>query len=202
MEELYKQVEALFEKYHYPAHDFKHVQRVSNLAKQIAKTEGYDETEAEIAGLLHDVGRTVKDPKEPHAKEGVPIAKGLLDSYTNFSTEAKERILESIRVHSDLYTQGKLNNIVQDADKLDGMGAMGINRAYISHSGLPDYDPKDIFPGPGDYNNFQTIHDLISLEIKWYSMLYTDKARKLGKPRYEFMLAFMDEIKREVEESS
>ncbi|MBA3724574.1 MAG: HD domain-containing protein [Candidatus Levybacteria bacterium] len=202
MQELYKQVEALFEKYHYPAHDFKHVQRTSNLAKQIAKSEGYDVLEAEIAGLLHDVGRTVIDPKVPHAKVGVPIARGLLDTYTNFSPEAKDRILEAISVHSDLHTEGKLNNIVQDADKLDGMGALGINRAYISQGNLPDYDPDNIFPGPGNYHNLQTVHDLITLEISWYSMLYTDKAREIGKPRYEFMITFMEEIKREVEESS
>jgi uncharacterized protein len=202
MEELYRQVKALFDVYHAPAHDFKHVSRVSKLAHTIAESEDYDVKEAEIAGLLHDVGRTVKDSKTPHAHLGVPIAQDLLNKYTDFSQAAKERILNAIEVHSDKYTKGQLNNILQDADKLDGMGAIGINRAYISHWYLPDFEAGKVNPPPGDYHNFQTIHDLITLEIEWYNMLYTDKARRIGKSRYEFMKQFMEEFEREVNEAS
>src|SRR5687767_8091218 len=121
MDELRKQVFLLFETYHFPGHDFKHVDRVSHLARKIAEAEGYDAEEAEIAGLLHDVGRTVKDPKDTHAHEGAPIAKDLLDKYTDLSQDKKDRIVQSVYVHSDPESEGKLNNIVMDADKLDGM---------------------------------------------------------------------------------
>lgn len=201
MEELEKQVEKLFEEYHFQGHDFKHVKRTSNLARMIAEAEGYDVREAEIAGLLHDVGRTVKNPKEPHAIEGVPIAKELLDSYTDLVEDAKLRILKAIEVHSDPKSEGKLNNILQDADKLDGMGALGINRAYMSHYDKPDFLPDEVYPKPGDYYDMKSVHEAISLQIIWFDMLYTDKAREIGKPRYEFMKSFMEEIKREVEES-
>lgn len=204
MKGLYKKVEAMFAAYHYPAHDFKHVLRVSKLARQIAESEVYDSREAEIAGLLHDVGRTVKNSAKPHALEGVPLAKELLDAYTDSSDDAKQRILEAIEKHSDKYTEGKLNNIVQDADKLDGMGAIGINRAYtvMAEKNIPDFDPQNIIPEPGKYGAFKTAHELIALTIEWYDMLYTDKAREIGKPRHEFMKHFMQEIKRETEEAS
>jgi uncharacterized protein len=158
---------------------------------------------------LHDVGRTVKDSNEPHAHLGVPIARELLNQYTHLADDAKERILKAIELHSDPVTEGKLNNIVQDADKLDGMGAIGVNRAYLGRPNQLDFEENEIIPAPGIYNNIQTTHQLLTLILEWYTMqdsdkprLYTEKAREIGKPRYEFMKAFMEEIKREVEESS
>lgn len=202
MEDLLKKLQEMFAVYHVPAHDFKHLVRTATLAKKIARGEGYDEQEAEMAGLLHDVGRSVKNPTQPHGPEGVPIARELLNSYTSFDDEAKERILLAIDVHSHLKTEGILNHIVQDADKLDGMGAIGINRAYISHHHLPDYDPANIFPENPQYGKFKTAHELIVLEVQWYHMLYTETARKIGKPRYEFMQTFLAEFKREINEST
>lgn len=202
MKKLHNAVRTLFKTYHFPGHDFKHVLRVSRLARQIAAAEKYDLDEAEIAGLLHDVGRTVKDPIRPHAHEGVPIARELLDMYTDFSEEAKLRILESIEKHSDKYTEGKLNQIVQDADKLDGMGAIGISRAlYVSAQTLPDYDPEDILPKPGGYGKCQTATELIAFTMEWYGMLYTDYAKTLGKRRFELQKAFLTEMKQDIEEA-
>jgi uncharacterized protein len=201
MEELRNQVKALFDAYHFPGHDFKHVDRVSKLAKQIAEAEGYDAQEAEIAGLLHDVGRTVKDPQKPHAIEGVPIARRLLDKYTDLPDDAKERILKAIEVHSDKTTEGELNNILQDADKLDGIGAIGINRAYTTHHTKPDFFEDKVIPEMTDYFKSKTSHEGILWQINWYSMLYTEKAKEIGKHRYEYMKQFMEQIKKEVEES-
>lgn len=202
MEELYKQVKARFDAYHTPAHDFKHVLRVSVNARIIAEAEGYDPLEAEIAGLLHDMGRTIKDLTDTHAHAGAPIARELLDKYTTFSAEVKDRIQQAVYVHSDPQTEGKLNNIIQDADKLDGIGAIGINRAYTTHHAKPDYFDGQIMPELTDYYKSKTSHEAIMWQINWYSMLYTDKAKEIGLPRYEFMKAFMEQIKKEIEESS
>jgi uncharacterized protein len=201
MDELRRQTKALFDVYHFPGHDYKHVFRVSKLAKVIAESEGYDQEEAEIAGLLHDVGRTVENPTQPHAKEGAPIARELLDSYTDLPQDAKDRIVTAVSLHSDPYTTGTLNNIVQDADKLDGLGAMGVVRAYTSLPGKPDYDPSDIIPKPGEYGDFKNAHHLMSYILQWYDMLYFDKSRKIGKPRHEYFKNFLQTIKKEIEES-
>jgi len=198
--ELYQKVHELFADTHDRAHDEKHALRVSVLARKIAEKESYDPHEAEIAGLLHDVGRTIQNPKKPHALLGLPIAKNLLDNYTDFLPDAKDRILAAIERHSDLKTTGKLNNILQDADKLDGMGAIGISRAYANN--LPAYDSDDIIPLSSDYGNLKNAHEILALTIEWYGMLYTDSAKVLGKPRYEFMKHFFEKIKTEIEESS
>jgi uncharacterized protein len=184
------------------AHDIKHATRTAKLARQIAIAEGYDPDEAEAAGLLHDIGRTVKDSTIPHGHEGAPIAKEFLDTYTSFSDEAKKRIVDAIYIHSDLITEGKLNQILQDADKLDGLGSIGISRVYMTHFHKPDFDPANIIPEPGNYyGKTKNAHEQMALQMQWYSMLYTQKAKEIGKPRYEFMEAFMDEFKREVEEA-
>lgn len=200
MEELYRSVHQVYVPYQPPGHDIKHAVRTASLAKQIAKAEGYDESEAEAAGLLHDIGRTVKDATIPHAHVGAPMAREMLNKYTKFTQEAKDRIVKAIEVHSDPTTEGMLNNILQDADKLDGMGAVGISRAYNS---LPiDYDPENILPAEYVYGQFKTSHDILALTMDWHAMLYTEFAKNLGKKRYEFMKQFVEEFKREVAESN
>ena len=201
MEELYKAVRDLFEPYQPLAHDIKHALRTASLARQIALAERYDADEAEAAGLLHDVGRTVKDSANFHAHEGAPMARKILDDHTSFSEEAKKRITDAIYVHSDLTTEGKLNNILQDADKLDGLGTLGISRAYMTHYNKQDFDFHNIFPDSAAYGQTKYAHDQIRVQMNWYSMLYTQKAKDIGKARYAFMEKFIEEFKREVAES-
>ena len=158
--------------------------------------------EAEIAGLLHDVGRAVQKENFGHAQAGVPVAKELLDEYTNFSNEAKARILFAIEHHSDLTSDGELAHILQDADKLDGLGAVGISRAYIACNAIPDYDPNNIIPDEiGKYGKPITIHQQIQFQAEWYNMLYTETAKKIGELKYEFMKTYLEQIKKEIEEA-
>jgi uncharacterized protein len=202
MEDLYKKVIEIFQKNPPPGHDYKHALRTAALAKKIAAAEGYNTAEAEAAGLLHDIGRTLQAEGRAHGPAGVPLAKELLDTYTNFNDETKERILSAIHDHSNVETEGDLAHILQDADKLDGLGAIGISRGYVSKPYLPDYDPNDIIPDPGEYNNPSTIHQQIRFAMTWYDMLYTETAKQIGKPRYEFMKNFFNEIEKEIVQSS
>ena len=203
MQELYKKVTELFEKDPPPGHDIKHALRVAGLAKKIAGAEGYDAREAEIAGLLHDVGRTTQKDHFGHAQAGVPVAKELLNTYTNFSDETKERILSAIKHHSDLASESELAHILQDADKLDGIGAVGISRAYVTCHALPDYDPNSIIPDEvGEYGKPVSIHQQIQFQAEWYNMLFTETAKEIGKSKYEFMKTYLDQIKKEIEEST
>lgn len=203
MDELRKKVTEIVNANPPQGHDIKHGLRVAYLAKKIAHAEGYNEQEAEVAGLLHDIGRTTQKEDRGHGPAGVPIAKELLDAYTDFDQETKERILKAIEVHSAKETEGMLNNILQDADKLDGMGAIGISRAYLSKPYLTDYDPKNVYPKNVPLlDELHTSHDLMAFVLNWYSMLYTQTAKEIGKKRQEFMIAYMEEFVREVEEST
>src|SRR3954470_1076455 len=105
MEELYTRVRERFALYQPLGHDIKHATRTATMARHIALSENYDPDEAEAAGLLHDIGRTVKVSQIPHAHEGAPIAKEFLENYTSFSEDARKRIVDAIYVHSDKTTE-------------------------------------------------------------------------------------------------
>lgn len=196
MNPLRNEVIRLFQKGSHIAHDEKHALRVAALAHYIAQREGYDTEEAEVAGLLHDMGQTVQKEEKDHGPAGVPLASKLLDAYTHFDDAAKKRILAAVHDHSQLKTEGKLTHIVQDADMLDGMGAIGLMRAYTSKSHLPDYDPENIAPTKGQRNT--NIHDQIAFQMEWLEFMHTPTGRKLAQKRYDFMRGFLKTFEQEV----
>lgn len=195
---LYKKVEENFARHKHIAHGMDHAVRVAKLAKYIAEREGFDPLEAEIAGLLHDIGRTVQNEEKDHGPAGVSLANGLLDTFTDFDQETKKRIIKAIHDHSELHTEGILTHIVQDADMLDGLGAIGIMRAYTSKAQLPAYDPKDIVPHKGARNT--NIHEQIAFQLEWMHMMYTTTGQEMAQTRGAFMQEFLQAFKKEVEE--
>jgi uncharacterized protein len=194
---LYKAVAQQFAKHHQIGHDIKHATRVAALSKYIAEHEGYDSTEAEIAGLLHDIGRTVQDKEEGHGPAGVVPAQVLLDRYTDYDQTTKSKILFAVEHHSELHTSGTLTHIVQDADKLDGMGAIGIIRSCASKHQSVDYNPGNVIPAQGIKG--RTIVEHIAWLMTHLGYVYTDTAKDMAKERYDFMAYFLRELQAEVE---
>ena len=201
MNQLTQKVTEIFAKNPPVAHDIKHALRVSFLAKHIALNENYDPQIAEITGLLHDVGRTLQKEDKDHGPRGIPLARELLNKYTQFDEKTKEEILHAIAIHSEKFTQGKLANILQDADKLDGMGAIGLIRGFTHKHSLPDYNPDDIRGNNYKYPP-KTLSEHIKFLLEFENMLYTNTAQKIAKPRAEFLKNFLTELQREVEEST
>ncbi len=200
LDDLRAKIAELWSKRYVPAHDLKHTLRVASLARYIAQEEGYDPDEAEAAGLLHDMGRLEQDEEEGHDQAGVARSDHLLKEHAEFLEDARERILSAIREHSRKYTTDKLANILQDADKLDGLGAVGLMRAYVSKSHLVDY-PEGVIAEQG--SRFpQNISEQIAFQVGWYDMLYTRTARDMAKRRHQFMRDFMSELKRDIEEAT
>ncbi|HEY6736155.1 MAG TPA: HD domain-containing protein [Candidatus Saccharimonadia bacterium] len=195
MDELRTEIVRLFQQGSHIAHDEKHALRVAALAKYIATTEDYDTDEAEVAGLLHDMGRTVQDEEKGHGPAGVPLATKLLDEYTSFGAAAKERIVRAVAEHSGLHTEGKLTHIVQDADMIDGLGAIGLARAYTSKAQLPDYDPANIVPTKGVRDT--NIHDQIAFQMEWLNFMHTTAGQRIAQKRYDFMKQFLETFRDE-----
>jgi uncharacterized protein len=196
MNQLYIEVAKHFAERQHIAHGMDHAERVARLAKHIALNESYDPVEAEIAGLLHDVGRTVQEEEKGHGPAGVPLASQLLNEYTDYPNTIKIRILNAVRNHSNLHTDGKLTHIVQDADMLDGLGAVGIMRAYTSKASLLCYDPLDIAPTVGSRDS--TIHGQIAFQMEWLDMMHTKTGRIIAEKRHALMQQFLDNFKLEV----
>lgn len=120
-------------------HDIYHLKRVLNLALQIQEKEGGDKLVVAVASLLHDIHRIIGEKKGKFCspKDSLPYIKKILDK-VEISEAKKNRILRCIEYHEeyDFSEKGKTKNdletlILQDADNLDAMGAIGIARTFV-----------------------------------------------------------------------
>lgn len=127
-------------------HDWQHIYRVWKLARQIAVREGADREIAELAALVHDIadwkfhgGDESVGPREAErllSQEGAP--RSIIDPVVDIVATIS---FKGAGVQSAMKTlEGRC---VQDADRLDAIGAIGIARcfAYGGHAGRLMYDP-------------------------------------------------------------
>jgi len=195
------------------AHDFKHVDRVRNWALQIARGEGYQDTELiEITALLHDIGLPHVKGRSKHSEVGAQIAVKFLKEIDIFSEDRIEEIADAIRYHSSIIPgKGKLSEILRDADMMDAIGAVGIMRAFTSKSSKPEYNPENVksstwsmtgrdidilLDDKGEVGEY--IIDQINLQTAYYDNLFTETARKLARPLIEFMRNYVIQLEHEI----
>lgn len=184
-------------------HNWSHTERVWKLAKKIAQTESCDIEIVEIASLLHDVA----EPKFHNGDEQL-----ALDISSNFLREiglaeskilAVTNIIKNIsfknRGEVEMQTQPIELKIVQDADRLDAMGAVGIARAF-HFGGFKNnliYDPN--IPYRTDFDkdaykkyNGTTINHFYEKLLLLKDLMNTDKGKELAEEKHHFMLLFLD----------
>ena len=169
-------------------HDFDHTLRVYRMALRIAKDEGADIRITGLAALLHDVD----DHKlSPETSTDLKRASDFLHSH-GVAAETAERILRIISQVS--FSGGKVpdtleGKCVQDADRLDAMGAIGIARtfAYGGSKGRRLHEPA----GKDKTTSVQHFYDkLLRLE----SLMNTETARKLARDRHVFMELYLERL--------
>jgi len=190
-------------------HDWWHVYRVWKNAVQIAKREDVDLFVVELAALLHDIA----DWKFNDGNEdiGPQLAREWLESLNVEENEISNvcQIIQDISfkgsgVVTNMKTQeGK---IVQDADRLDAMGAIGIGRAfaYGGSKGREMYNP-DL--KPEKHNSFEQYKKSQSSSINHFyekllllkELMNTDTAKKIAEKRHVVMLNYLDDFLQEWE---
>jgi len=131
-------VAALFDEFDAPAHGFDHAERVAAYAVRIAGTEGYKDIYlAEIAALVHDIGRTTEHNNPAQAHLGHHELSYIMlqkwfnsdDAFDVLDEEIKKKLLYSVRYHwNNAADEYELAWILRDADKLDMLGKKGIER--------------------------------------------------------------------------
>ena len=184
-------------------HDFYHTVRVYKLATQIAEHEKADVKTVQLAALLHDVDDIKLSPDTYSEKKNAVsfMTAGNVDRKT---IEAVCKIIDSVSfVGTDSQipetVEGKC---VQDADRLDAMGAIGIARtfAYGGSKGRAIYDPE-IKPKTGmnkeEYRkneNSTSINHFYEKLLLLESMMNTSEGRRLAKRRMAVMQEFLDEF--------
>ena len=190
------------------AHGWEHVTRVYALALHIAEREGANRFVVAMAALMHDLGRTVQaDGIKHHADLSVALAKELLATY-QVSADIQEAVLHAIIAHS--FSRGVPPRtlearVVGDADRLDGLGAIGILRWAITGTlrrgpQTKTYHPTDPFAeqhSPDD-RSYMLDHFFTKL-LKLSNMMTTETGRTLAQKRTAFMYSYLEELKKELE---
>lgn len=184
-------------------HDYWHSLRVLNTAEKISRTEKCDEYIVMIAALLHDAD----DIKIFGTKNYENARRIMADCH--LTADVTERVIDIIREISfkgvETATPKSIEGkIVQDADRLDAMGAIGIARAFAyggNHNRaihIPDCQP-DTGMNETEYRNHKgtTINHFYEKLLLLKDMMNTDCAKSIARKRDEYMREFLKEFQDE-----
>ena len=203
---VYTEVQQRFTAIDDPAHGWEHVSRVYTLALAITEREGGDRFIVGMAALLHDLGRTApRTETMHHADLSVVLATKLMKAHS-VPQEQQEAILHAIIAHSfsrNIEPQTLEARIVRDADRLDGLGAIGILRwaitATVRHTPY-GYHPQDPFGEQHGLDDRRYMLDHFSSKLlKLEETMLTETGRLLAQQRTAFMRTYLQEFKRELE---
>ncbi len=207
LEHILRTVELLLH-YQSPAHDFQHILRVYRNAEMISKKEeGADLDIVLAAALLHDLVVYPKGSmKAKHsADESADIARKILSEHNYYSSEKIEKIVSAIRTHSyskKLTPSTLEGKILQDADRLDAIGAIGIARTF-SVGGSENrslYNSKDPFCESDrelDDTRWTLDHIKKKLLILKNSM-HTRTVKEIAEQRTDFIESFLNQLRSEI----
>lgn len=185
-------------------HDWWHIERVWKNSKLIAQNEQVNIFIVELAALLHDIA----DAKFHNGDEniGPEKAKQFLESLSvdNEIIHHVENIIRNIsfkggNFKNDFYSMELA--VVQDADRLDAIGAIGIARAF-NYGGFKNraiYNPSiapDLQMNKDDYkkSNAPTINHFYEKLLLLKDRMNTSTGKKLAEERHRFMEFFLDEF--------
>ncbi|MBW8359959.1 MAG: HD domain-containing protein [Weeksellaceae bacterium] len=195
-------------------HDWFHIERVWNLAKKIAEIESCNREVVELAALLHDIA----DPKFHDGNEELALT---ISGEHLVSIGAEADIIQQVLFiikhmsfknsletgpASALMTTGSRTpltelHIVQDADRLDAIGAIGIARTF-NFGGYKNnlmYDPEikpklNMTKAEYKKNDGTTINHFYEKLLLLKDRMNTVTAKKIASRRHDFMLKFLEEF--------
>jgi uncharacterized protein len=189
-----------------PAHDFQHIMRVYKNANVIGQREGANMEILLPAALLHDLVVYPKGSAKSSrsSEDSADLAENMLQGY-EYSQDKIDRISYCIRTHSyskRLVPTSLEGRILQDADRLDALGAIGVARMF-SVGGSEErtfYNPDDPFCRCSrelDDRQWTLDHFQIKL-LKLKDLMHTRTAKRIAQERTRFMMLFISQLKREI----
>lgn len=187
------------------AHDLAHVERVVNNARQLAETESAEMAIVIPAAWLHDCVAVAKDsPLRSQASRMAAEEAVLFLGKIGYPRRHLDAISHAIAAHSfsaAIPPETVEAKIVQDADRLDSLGAIGIARCLMTSVALQRqlYDPDEPFPIDREPD------DMVSAVDHFYTKLLTlagtmqtHAGRVEGEKRTEFMRAYLAQLGEEI----
>ncbi|MDE6594257.1 MAG: HD domain-containing protein [Oscillospiraceae bacterium] len=186
----------------YSGHDYFHTLRVYKMAERIAEQENADLMTVRLAALLHDVDDIKLSPGTYENKDravgflrGHGVSEEMIKNICNIIGEVSFRGTDSVTPST---IEGKC---VQDADRLDAMGAVGIARTF-AYGGSHDRIIHDPEIKPTVNMDAEKYQGHISTSVNHFyeklfllgDMMNTDTAKKIAEQREDYMRNFISEF--------
>jgi len=187
------------------AHDLEHIKRVVSNAKDICIKEGGELAIVLPAAWLHDC---INVPKTSELRaQGSKLSADKAIEYLkeiSYPQEFLGDIHHAVHAHSfsaNIETNTLEARIVQDADRIDALGALGLARClmYSASKNRPLYDSSDPFASKRelDEDKFAIDHFYTKL-LKLPNSTKTEHGKRLANKRCEFLLVFLKTLKEEI----
>ena len=191
------------------AHDLAHVQRVWTNARVIADKEGRGDLRILIAATyLHDLVSLPKDHAQRHTSSilSAQAAKPILVTL-GYSADEAAQVAHAITAHSysaNIPPETIEAEILQDADRLDALGAIGIARTFAVSGALgrPIYDPADPFAKHRSLNDKEFAIDHWPQKLlRLPQLMNTETGKALAVERLTLMQNFLKQLANELDTS-
>jgi uncharacterized protein len=188
-----------------PGHDWAHINRVVKTATSLALEENADLAVVIPAAYLHDIVNIPKNHPDRSRASELAADKAIKLLKEHGCDERKFiSIHRAIVEHS--FSRGLAPSsieaaCVQDADRLDAIGAIGVLRCAAVNVEMKTsfYDPEDPFAArrPLDDRTWMVDHYYVKL-LKLTETMQTQAAKREGQRRVEFMKSFLDQLRTEI----
>ena len=187
-------------------HDISHLTRTMKIALYIQEREGGDRLIIGIAAFLHDIHRIMENEsgKFVSPKDSIPKVKEVL-SHVDLDENQINEICFCIENHENYNWNGTnvddINALIlQDADNLDAIGAIGISRSftYCGAKNVPVYDENAPLNEEDSFvegsNDPSAIHHFYHKLFKLGDNMNTKTAKDMANKRIKFMMNFTQEF--------
>ncbi|HHG3050512.1 TPA: HD domain-containing protein [Vibrio parahaemolyticus] len=187
------------------AHDIEHVKRVVKTAKQLCDEENADIAIVLPAAYLHDCFTYPKDHSNRKQSSAIAAKKAIayLESI-QYPQHYHDAIAHAIEAHSfsaNIRPNTLEAQIVQDADRLDALGAIGVTRCIqvSTHFNAQLYNDNDMFAKERELNDKQFTVDHFQTKLfKIVDTMNTESAKLEANKRKAFMQTYLEQLHDEV----
>ena len=186
-------------------HNIDHLERTLKYALYLQSKEGGDEVVVAVSAFIHDIHRILGAEKNRFVspKESLPVVEEFLNNI-ELTEKQKKHIIYAVEHHEEYsFGDGGVkvedieSKILQDADNLDAIGAIGIVRTFKFGfaNNVIDYDPN-VPLYQNEYNESKidasTIHHINNKLLRLGQYMNTKTAKKLAKAKIKLMKDFMN----------
>jgi len=197
---LYAHLNDFFKDKKYTPHHLDHLLRVKNSAIEIGTKLNANLSVLEVSALFHDIARDDEKIDECHAELSAAYTKNFLEK-RKWPNCLISQIVYAIKNHR--YSKGIVPEtleakILQDADRLDALGAFGIIRVLQHDPSQLLYNIDNPFPCEKTFSEKTTMTHFYDKILKLIDGFHTKEAFLIAEPRHNFILQFLEELKAEI----